>query len=170
MAKLNTTNFPGGISTTEYVNATRLLGVLTGAVNAGQQTFNVADRTSGFTRESVRFVTLTTIRWRSTAATRGELDPIYRSTSGLRWEYISPITERDGLGLLPTDTSLDVLNDPNAVLDFAGAGTDRPLSGKDLNNFAPNFSVAWDPFKDGKTSIRGRFRHLLRHRQQRDGT
>src|SRR6185503_7144010 len=25
------------------------------------------------------------------------------------------------------------------------------------NNFAPNFSFAWDPFKDGKTSVRGGF-------------
>src|SRR6185436_642743 len=28
---------------------------------------------------------------------------------------------------------------------------------RDLNNFAPNFSSAWDPLKDGKTSIRGGF-------------
>ena len=41
--------------------------------------------------------------------------------------------------------------------DFAGAGTGRPFLGKDWNNFAPNLSVAWDPFKDGKTSIRGGF-------------
>ena len=61
---------------------------------------------------------------------------------GLRWEYISPLTERDGLGLLPKDRSLAALNDPNVVLDFAGAGTERPFLGKDLNNFAPNFSFA----------------------------
>src|SRR6185436_8886668 len=28
---------------------------------------------------------------------------------------------------------------------------------RDLNNFAPNFSSAWDPLKDGKTSVRGGF-------------
>jgi len=76
---------------------------------------------------------------------------------GLRWEYIAPLTERDGLGLLPQNTSLSVLNDPNAVLDFAGRGTSRPFIGKDLNNWAPNFSFAWDPFKTGKTSVRGGF-------------
>ena len=76
---------------------------------------------------------------------------------GLRWEYIAPVTERDGLGLMPKDTSLAALNDPNAVLDFAGKGTGREFLGKDLNNFAPNFSFAWDPFKSGKTSIRGGF-------------
>ena len=76
---------------------------------------------------------------------------------GLRWEYIAPLTERDGFGLMPQSTSLAVLNDPNAVLDFAGRGTSRPFLAKDLNNWAPNFSFAWDPFKTGKTSVRGGF-------------
>jgi hypothetical protein len=58
---------------------------------------------------------------------------------------------------MPKDLSLAALNDPNAVLDFAGSGTGRPFVGKDLNNFAPNFSFAWDPFKSGKTSVRGGF-------------
>jgi hypothetical protein len=153
----NTTNFPGGISSTEYTNATRLLGVLTGAVNAGQQTFNVADRTSGFSRGvgSIRNLEYNTLAFYGGDTWR--IRPNLSLNFGLRWEYISPITERDGLGLLPRDTSLAVLNDPNAVLDFAGAGTGRPFLGRDLNNFAPNFSVAWDPFKDGKTSIRGGF-------------
>jgi hypothetical protein len=58
---------------------------------------------------------------------------------------------------MPQDLSLAVLNNPNAVLDFAGKGTGREFLAKDLNNFAPNFSFAWDPFKDGKTSVRGGF-------------
>ena len=153
----NATNFPGGISTTEYDNATRLLGLLTGAVSAGTQTFNVADRTSGFTRGvgSIRHLDYNTLgiyggdTWR--------IKPNLSLNYGLRWEYISPITERDGLGLLPKDTSLNVLNDPNAVLDFAGTGTGRPFLAKDMNNFAPNVSFAWDPFESGKTSIRGGF-------------
>lgn len=153
----NTTNFPGIISSTEYANATRLLGLLTGAVNAGQQTFNVADRTSGFKSGigSIRHLDYNTLAFYG-----GDTWRIRRNLSvnfGLRWEYISPLTEKDGLGLLPKDTSLAVLNDPTAVLDFSGTGTGRPFLGRDLNNFAPNFSVAWDPFKDGKTSIRGGF-------------
>jgi hypothetical protein len=58
---------------------------------------------------------------------------------------------------MPQSLSLDVLADPKAVLDFAGKGTGREFLAKDLDNFAPNFSFAWDPFKTGKTSIRGGF-------------
>lgn len=32
------------------------------------------------------------------------------------------------------------------------------LVNSDLNNFAPSVGVAWDPFKNGKTSVRGNFR------------
>jgi hypothetical protein len=58
---------------------------------------------------------------------------------------------------MPKELGLEVLSDPNAVLDFAGAGTGRPFLAKDLNNFAPNVSFAWDPFNTGKTSLRGGF-------------
>ena len=58
---------------------------------------------------------------------------------------------------MPKDLSLGVLSDPIAVLDFAGKGTGRDFLAKDLNNWAPNFSFAWDPFSSGKTSVRGGF-------------
>jgi hypothetical protein len=153
----NTATFPGGISATEFTTAGNVLALLTGAITSATQTFNVADRTSGFNRGvgSIRHLDYNTLgiyggdTWRFRENLSINL--------GLRWEYISPLTERDGLGLLPKDTSLAALNDPNAILDFAGAGTGRAFLGKDLNNFAPNFSFAYDPFKSGKTSIRGGF-------------
>jgi hypothetical protein len=153
----NTATFPGGLSSTQFTTANSLLGLLSGAVNSVSQTFNVADRTSGFSRGvgSVRHLDYTTL-----ALYGGDTWRFRENLSlniGLRWEYIAPLTERDGLGLMPKDTSLAVLNDPNAVLDFAGKGTGREFLAKDLNNWAPNFSFAWDPFKTGKTSVRGGF-------------
>jgi hypothetical protein len=153
----NTTNFPGGISSTEFTNASSLLGLLTGAVSTGTQTFNVKDRTSGFQKGigSNRHLDYNTLAFY--AADTWRFRPNLSLNFGLRWEYISPLTERDGLGLMPKDTSLAALNDPNAILDFAGSGTGRPFVAKDLNNWAPNVSFAWDPFKDGKSSLRGGF-------------
>jgi len=154
---LNTGLFPGGISSTQFGTANSLLGLLTGATSAVSQTFNVADRTSGFSRGvgSNRFLDYNTLAFYGTDTWR--IRPNLSLNFGLRWEYIGPLTERNGLGLMPRDTSLNVLNDPLAVLDFAGKGTGRDFLARDLDNFAPNFSFAWDPFKDGKTSVRGGF-------------
>src|SRR6185295_9092134 len=141
----------------QFTTANNLLALITGTINTGVQTFNVADRTSGFSRGvgSIRHLDYNTVAFYG-----GDTWRIKENLSlnfGLRWEYIAPLTERDGLGLMPKDTSLDVLRDPRAVLDFAGKGTGREFLAKDLNNFAPNFSFAWDPFKSGKTSLRGGF-------------
>ena len=153
----NSTNFPGGLNSTQFTTANSLLALLTGALNTGQQTFNVADRTSGFTPlvGSVRHLDYNTLAFYGSDTWRVKEN--LSLNLGLRWEYIGPLTERDGLGLMPVDTSLNALRDPKALLDFAGKGTGREFLAKDLNNFAPNFSFAWDPFKTGKTSIRGGF-------------
>ncbi|HEX7294186.1 MAG TPA: TonB-dependent receptor, partial [Pyrinomonadaceae bacterium] len=150
-------NFPGGISSTQLGTANSLLGLLTGAVSSVAQTFNIEDRTKGFVPRvgSIRHLDYDTLAFYGGDTWR--LKENLSINLGLRWEYIAPVTERDGLGLMPVDTSLAALNDPRAVLDFAGKGTGREFLAKDLNNFAPNFSFAWDPFKDGKTSIRGGF-------------
>ena len=151
----NSATFPGGLSNTQFTTANSLLALLTGALNTGTQTFNVTSRDSGFSRGvgSVRHLDYNTLAFYGADTWR--VRPNLSLNFGLRWEYIGPLTERDGLGLMPRDTSLAVLSDPKAVLDFAGKGTGRDFLARDLNNFAPNFSFAWDPFKDGKTSIRG---------------
>ncbi|HLL72628.1 MAG TPA: TonB-dependent receptor, partial [Pyrinomonadaceae bacterium] len=151
---LATTQFPGGVAPNDFTTASNLLALLTGAVTSAAQTFNVRDRESGFVsgfgeRRGIDYNTLSFYggdTWR--------VRPNMTLNLGVRWEYISPPTERNGLALLPRDTSLNALRDPNAVLDFAGKGTGRAFHNKDLNNFAPNASIAWDPFNDGKTSVR----------------
>jgi len=151
---LSTGQFPGGVAANDFTTASNLLALLTGAVTSAAQTFNVRDRESGFVsgfgeRRGIDYNTLSfygSDTWR--------MRPNLTVNLGLRWEYVSPPSERNGLALLPRNMSLDALSDPNAVLDFAGEGTGRPFHNKDLNNFAPNVSVAWDPFNDGKTSVR----------------
>ena len=84
--------------------------------------------------------------------------PNFTINMGVRYEYWTPLNETNGLYLAPRlengDLKATVL-DPNAVLDFIGGPSGRPFYKADKNNFAPNIGFAWDPFKEGKTSIRG---------------
>jgi len=145
--------FPGGIGSTDFTNASSILALLNGVIDSGSQTFNVESRDSGFvqglgTRRDIRNYNIGVYggdTWRA-------LENLTLNF-GLRYEFISVPTVVNGLALMPTNGESDLRN-PNAILDFAG-NKERPFFKTDWNNFAPSLSFAWDPFKDGKTSIRG---------------
>ncbi len=66
------------------------------------------------------------------------------------------------LGSLPvsatTDNVISLINSCAVPNEPAGSNNGRPLWDNDYNNFGPVLGIAWDPFKDGKTSIRAGFR------------
>ena len=71
---------------------------------------------------------------------------------GLRWEFFPvPYEQNQQQGILT----------PSNVFNTAGAAdniTVQPSTkwwGNNWGNFAPRFGFAWDPFGDGKTSVRG---------------
>jgi hypothetical protein len=145
--------FPGGIASNDFTRANNILAILTAPVASAAQTFNVADRTSGFvsgepSRQQMQYFTA--------AGYGNDTWRVRRNLSlnvGLRYEYISVPTEKRGLLLMPVG-GLAALRDPNAVIDFAGSGTGRPFFNNDRNNFAPSISLSWDPTGEGKTAIR----------------
>lgn len=64
---------------------------------------------------------------------------------GLRYEHVSPLTEAFGrVAVLPT-------------LDAAAPRTGGSYFNTNTRNFAPRIGIAWDPTKNGKTSIRAGF-------------
>ena len=144
--------FPGGIGTTAFNNATSILAGLTGSIDTVAETFNAASSSSGFLRGQTN---LQNYRYFSVGPYVGDTwraRPNLTLNFGLRWEYVSVPKEENGLLTLPVG-GLDVLL-TNAQVDAASGGG-RPLFNNDWNNFAPSFSFAWDPFGEGKTSIRG---------------
>lgn len=147
------TQFPGGINSTNFGTATSILALLTGVIDSGTQTFNVRDRSSGFVPNLGENRDLRNFNIGVYVGDTWRIRDNLTINLGLRYEFISVPTEANGLALLPVG-GLEGLNDPNAVLEYAGT-SDRPFFNTDWNNFAPTFSFAWDPFRDGKTSIRG---------------
>ena len=145
--------FPGGISATDFNNATSILASLTGPIASVAETFNSLDKTSGLSRglmnrQAYQYWSLGPYigdTWR--------VRPNLTLNLGLRYEFVSVPVEKNGLLQLPVG-GLEAILDPNALVDAASGGG-RPLFNNDLNNFAPSFSFAWDPFKKGRTSIRG---------------
>ena len=153
LTSTNTSQFPGGIGATDFSNATALLALLTGSLNTVAQSFNVVDRTSGFVPNAGEFRDIRNFNVGLYAGDSWRARPNLTLNFGLRWEYISVPREENGLALLLTGGAQDLFN-PNAILDFGG-DSDRPFFPNDMNNFAPTVSFAWDPFGDGKTSVRG---------------
>jgi Carboxypeptidase regulatory-like domain len=103
-------------------------------------------------------------------------------TYGLRWSTSTPVYERNGLQVRPTQSLGEYFNQRVAsaaqgvpfndpiTFDLAGKANNRPGYYKqDWNNFAPSVAVAWSPDfgdnffgrllgRNGKSVIRGGFR------------
>jgi hypothetical protein len=172
--QLTTGSFAGGISSANLTTANQLYALLGGIIPSGQETFNVADATSGFVpgiglRQSYAYE-----NYSFYASDQWRVSPQLTLNLGLRYELYPSTRETNGVIseiAFPNGRSTrEALLDPNGVIQIAGTnvGGGR-LFNTDYNNFAPVLGLAWTPeFKnkflstlfpgDGRTVLRGGFR------------
>jgi len=147
-----------GIRSADLARANSLYANLAGIISSAAQTFNVTSATSGFVPGATNIRRFNNSTHALYAQDNWKLRPNLTVNLGVRYEYWTPVDEANGLFIAPrlenNDPKLTLL-DPNAVLDFTGGSSGRKFYKSDKNNFAPNVGFAWDPFKTGKTSIRG---------------
>lgn len=92
-----------------------------------------------------------------------ELDFYFQDSWKIRPNLLIDLGLRYELKLSPTSSGLPILV-PDQMLTNDGTPTNtaRWVEGKlfdnDLNNFGPSIGFAWDPFSNGKTSIRANYR------------
>lgn len=156
---LTTANVPG-LRATDVGIANGLLSLHAGFLTNFQQRFNVTSIDSGFVDGATELRRYRMDNWGFYVNDTWRMSRKLTLTLGVRWEVYSRVTDRDGLGLLPRNTTgnfIQALMDRNSVLDFAGTVLNRPFYGNDLNNFGPNVGFAYQPFGDAKTVIRGGF-------------
>jgi len=170
LSQTNALQFPGGISSGDFSRAQTVFDMVTGLLNSVQQGFNHTSPTSGFVPGVPRTVDPIQQSWAGYFQDTFKARPNLTLTAGLRYEYQGVFDLRNGLVLLPqggvqglwgptpvnqlfTPTTSPVLTD--TTLGLAGGNNGSPIYNGNKKNFAPFLGFAWDPFKSGKTSIRG---------------
>jgi Carboxypeptidase regulatory-like domain/TonB dependent receptor len=152
--QLSAAQFPGGISAADLAAANSWLSFLSGTIGSVGQTFQVKDRTSGFVAGAPSNTNYSLNNTAVFLQDNWRWKPNLTIRAGLKWEYYSPLREDDDLALLPVLDGRpvrDVLLDPSGRVSFVDGGFYK----SDFNNVGPSIGVAWDPFKSGRTAVRG---------------
>lgn len=153
---LRASDFPGGIDATQLLTANSFLAFYSGSIASANVTYNAVSQSSGFVRGATQRRNLEIDQYSWYVTDQWRIHPRVTVNAGVRYDYVTPLRERDNFVLLPergnATTGKDIVLNPNGVVNFARG----KLFDSDFNNFAPNVSVAWDiPGLGRQTVLRG---------------
>lgn len=150
-----TPNGTPGINSTDVANARSLINNLIGRIGSFSQGFVVDPSNPGeWAPPGTRW------NWR---AYYPEYDFYVQDTWRFRQNLVLDLGVRYEIKLSPTAKDLPVLR-PNQPFTVGAPPSNTlrweegPLFKNDYNNIGPSVGFAWDPFKNGKTSIRANYR------------
>jgi hypothetical protein len=153
--QLRSNNFEGGITSQQLATANSLLALLGGYVTGASQEYNITSTDSGFQAGVPNIRSLELDAYSFYVGDSWRINSRVTFNAGIRYDFISPLRERDNLALQPAragdESGVELVLNPNGEFDFVDGYYYKP----DRNNFAPNIGVAWDVFGDGKTVVRG---------------
>jgi hypothetical protein len=148
------TLLPAGTTQADIDAMNGLAAFLSGHISSLAQTFQAKDAATGYVNGYPNKRTYQYSIWSPYVQDTWRIKSNLTLVAGLKYEYWTPLTELNTLGMLPVlsagESIKDALLDPNGKVAPA-----KQFWQPDRKQFAPNFGFAWDPFKDGKTSIRG---------------
>ncbi len=150
----------GSITNTALGNATSILASVSGILSQVTQNLNATSQTSGYVPGAPQNLNYSQNDISLYFGDTWKIKPRLTLTLGVRWEHFGPVNERNGLILLPVINPGETLQQTllgNANIDFAGGPSPRPIYQSSWRQFTPNVGIAWDPFGDGKTSVRAGF-------------
>jgi hypothetical protein len=148
------------ISNSAFNNASSILASVAGILSQVDQTFNVKTQKSGFVPSIAQNRNYRQNDWSFYLGDNWRITHKLTLTYGTRYEYFSPVDEKNGLFLLPVVPAGSTIEQTllgNASVDFAGGPSSRSLYNRHMAQFSPNVGVAWDPFGNGKTAVRAGF-------------
>jgi len=142
------------IASTDRTRLENLINDMLGRVGQVSQAFVALPNGSAFAPANTRW---------SFIHTYPEYDVYFQDTWKLRPNLTLDLGLRYEVKLSPGSEGIPVLR-PGVQLNFGSTATNAlrweegQLFKNDYNNFGPSVGIAWDPFKDGKTSIRANVR------------
>jgi hypothetical protein len=168
---LSASLFPGGISATDLSHAQWVFDSITGLLASTSQGFNHTSASSGFVKNAPRVTNPIQHNFSWYAQDSWRVKPGLTLQFGTRWEFQGVFDDRTGLVLLPQNATTTLWGPTpvgayfstassgatDSLLTLQGGNNGKPYYQRDLNNFAPFIGLAWDPWKNGKTSVRASF-------------